>query len=163
MSAITINKTDFWDSNHYNNPPLTDKMIETAEKELGVKLPETYLELLKIQNGGYTKGFAFPMTIKTTWADNHVPLTELFGINLEKESDSAHNIMQSAYMTKEWGLPEKQILLTGDGHWWITLDYRQSDIPSIRWIDCECGEDLHVADSFNDFFNGLVNEDEFID
>jgi len=158
---MTIDITEFWDSNYYNNPPLTDKMIKQAESELGVKLPDSFVYLLKIQNGGYTKGFAFPMTIKTTWVDNHVPLTELFGIVLDKESDSAHNIMQSDYMTQEWELPEKQVLLTGDGHWWITLDYRQSDIPSVRWIDCECGEDIHIADSFDDFFNGLVNEDKF--
>lgn len=158
---MTINMTEFWDSNYYNNSPLTDKMIKQAESELGVKLPDTFLDLLKIQNGGYTKGFAFPMAVKTTWSDNHVPLTELFGIVINKESDSAHNIMLSEYMIREWGLPEKQVLLTGDGHWWITLDYRHGDTPSIRWIDCECGEDIHVANSFDEFYNGLVSEDEF--
>lgn len=158
---MAINKTEFWDSNYYNNPSLNDKMIKRAENELGVKLPDAFLDLIKIQNGGYTKGFAFPMTIKTTWADNHLPLTELFGIVLDKESDSFHNIMQSDYMIQEWGLPEKQVLLTGNGHWWITLDYRQSDIPSVRWIDCECGEDKQISDSFDDFYNGLVSEDDF--
>jgi hypothetical protein len=54
-----------------------------------------------------------------------------------------------------------QVLSTGDGHWWITLDYRHGDTPSIRWIDCEGGEDIHVANSFDDFYNGLVSEDEF--
>jgi hypothetical protein len=160
---MTNKITDFWDSNYYDNPPLTDKMIQQAENELGVKLPDSFLDLLKIQNGGYTKGFSFPMTIKTTWADNHVPLTEMFGIVLDKNSDSIHNIMQSGYMTQEWGLPDKQILLTGDGHWWITLDYRKGDSPSIRWIDCECGEDIHIADSFDDFINGLVSRDRFAD
>ena len=158
---MKINKNEFWDSNYYNNPPLTDKMIEQAESELGVKLPNTFLELLKIQNGGYARGFAFPMTIKTTWSDNHVPLTELFGIVFDNESDSVHNIMLSNYMTQEWRLPEKQILLSGGGHWWITLDYRQGETPSIRWIDCECNEDIHIADSFDCFYNGLVSEDEF--
>jgi hypothetical protein len=158
---MAINTNEFWDSNYYNNPPLTDKMIIQAENELGVKLPDTFLDLLKVQNGGYTKGFAFPMTIKTTWAANHVPLTELFGIVLDKELDSAHNLMQSDYMTREWGLPEKQVLLAGDGHWWITLDYRHGNTPSIRWIDRECGEDIHIANSFDDFYNGLVSEDEF--
>ncbi len=154
---------EFWDSNYYNNPPLTDKMIKKAENSLEVKLPDIFLDLLRIQNGGYTKGFAFPMTSKTTWADNHVPLSELFGIVLDKKHKSAHNIMESGYMIQEWGLPEKQVLLAGDGHWWITLDYRKSDLPSIRWIDCECGEDIHVADSFDDFYNGLVSEEKYAD
>ena len=158
---MTISMSDFWDSNYYNNSPLTDKIIKKAEKKLGVKLPDTFLHLLKIQNGGYTKGFAFPMTEKTTWAENHVPLTELFGIVLEKNSNSGHNIMQTEYLIKEWGLPEKQVLLSGDGHWWITLDYRQSENPSVRWIDLECNEDIHIADNFEDFINGLVSENEF--
>ena len=69
--------------------------------------------------------------------------------------------MESDNMIEEWGLPEKQVLLAGDGHWWITLDYRQGKIPSIRWIDCEKNEDIHITDSFNDFINGLEVEKGF--
>ena len=159
---MKINKTEFWGDNYYKNPVLSDEMIVEAENKLEVKLPDLFIELLKIQNGGYTKGYAYPTRVKTTWADNHVPLTELFGIVLDKNFNSSHNIMESYNMTEEWGLPEKQILLTGDGHWWITLDYRNSDIPSIRWIDCECDEDIHIADSFADFIGELVSEDEFV-
>ncbi|GAA4311788.1 SMI1/KNR4 family protein [Nibribacter koreensis] len=158
---MAINKDEFWDENYYNHPPLTHDMISTAEKMLNVKLPNLLIELLNIQNGGYTKGFAFPMIEKTTWAENHVPLSELFGIVTDESIETAQNILSSHYMTEEWGLPEKQVLLTGDGHWWITLDYRKSSIPSVRWIDVECGEDIHVAHSFEDFMNGLVSEDVF--
>ncbi len=158
---MAINMTEFWDSNYNSNPPLNHEMIQQAEDELGLKLPDSFLALLKIQNGGYTKGFAFPMTEKTTWADNHVPLNELFGIVLDKKANSSQNIMLSGYMTKEWDLPDKQILLTGDGHWWITLDYRQGSIPTVRWIDSECGEDIHIANSFYDFYDGLVRADEY--
>jgi hypothetical protein len=58
---------DFWRSNYYNHPPLTDEMVEAAEKQLGVKLPLEYIALLRIQNGGYTKDFGYPMTQRTTW------------------------------------------------------------------------------------------------
>ncbi len=50
---MTINKTDFWDNNYYNHPPLTDEMVTTAETLLKVKLPALFIDLLKIQNGGY--------------------------------------------------------------------------------------------------------------
>lgn len=158
-----IDRKEFWDSNYYNHPPLTDDMILSAEIKLGVKLPKTLIELLKIQNGGYTKGFAFPMTQKTTWSENHVPLSDLFGIVLDKNVKSAQNIMTTEYMTKEWGLPEKQALLTGDGHWWITLDYRDDSNPSVRWIDVECNEEVKIADTFDQFIEGLVSEDTFAD
>ena len=69
--------------------------------------------------------------------------------------------MDTDYMTKEWGLPEKQILLTGDGHWWITLDYRDSETPSVKWIDVECDEEIKIADNFDQFINGLVSDETF--
>ncbi|MDI9868969.1 SMI1/KNR4 family protein [Flectobacillus roseus] len=160
---MTIHKADFWDNNYYNHPPLTDDMVSTAETLLKVKLPTILIDLLKIQNGGYTKGFAYPMTVKTTWSESHVPLSELFGIVTDQTIETGQNILDTAYMIEEWGLPDKQVLLNGDGHWWITLDYRQGEIPTVRWIDVECDQDIHIADSFEDFINGLVKEDTFAD
>lgn len=157
---MKINHKEFWDTNYYQNPSLTDEMVAKAENELGVKLPPLFIELLKIQNGGYTQGFAFPMKQSTSWSENHVPLQELFGIVTDKSSDSGHNILMTDYLVKEWGLPEKQVLLTGDGHWWITLDYREGEAPKIRWIDCEINQDIHIADSFDEFFNGLIPDYE---
>jgi hypothetical protein len=156
-----IDKKGFWDSNYYNHPSLTDEMISTAAVKLGVKLPKTLIELLRIQNGGYTKGFAYPMTQKTTWAESHVPLSALFGIVLDENIETAQNIMDTEYMTEEWGLPEKQVLLAGDGPWWITLDYREGDVPSVKWIDVECNEEVKIANDFDQFINGLVTDDTF--
>lgn len=65
------------------------------------------------------------------------------------------------YMTDEWRLPEKQVLLSGDGHYFITLEYRESAIPRMRWIDTECDEDIHVADSFEDFLKRLVSDEQY--
>lgn len=155
---MPIAKSDFWDDNYYNHPSLTDEMVAIAQEMFNVKLPELFIELLKIQNGGYTKRFVYPMTVGTTWAENHVPLSVLFGIVPDPTIKTAQNILDTPYMTEEWGLPEKQILLNGEGHWWITLDYRKGDIPSVRWIDVECDQDIHIADNFDVFMKGLVKE-----
>ncbi len=160
---MSIDKSKFWGTNHYNHPPLTEEMIAIAEKSLDVKLPALFIELLRIQNGGYTAGFAFPMTQKTTWADDHVPLSKLCGIVTDESIKTAHNIMDSHYMTEEWELPPKQVLLAGEGEWWITLDYRDSSIPTVRWLDVECDEDVLIANSFEEFFNGLVPESNYDD
>jgi len=160
-STMSKSMTEFWDSNYYNHPPLTDDMVSFAESNLHVKLPTLLVDLLKIQNGGYTKGFVYPMTQKTTWAENHVPLSELFGIVTNDSLDSPQNILLSNYMTQEWGLPEKQVILSGDGHWWITLDYRIDNVPSVKWIDVECNEEVEIAKNFEDFINGLVSDDTF--
>lgn len=157
-----INKLNFWGSNYYNNPSIKEETIDKAEKILGIKLPSSFIDLIKIQNSGYTKGFVFPTKIKTSWADNHVPLNVLFGIVLD-EDFMDDNIMSSNYMVKEWGLPEKLILISGDGHCWIALDYRKGKTPSISWIDIECNEDIKIAENFDDFLTGLVSEEEFFD
>lgn len=151
-------KTDFWSSEYSINPPLTDEMVLFAEKELGVKLPSLLIDLLKVQNGGYTKGFVFPTITPTSWSENHIPFSELYGIVTVPMPKTVHNLLFTYYMTKEWGLPNKQVLLSGDGHYWITLDYRKGLVPTIRWIDIEMGEDIHIADNFESFINGLVSD-----
>ncbi len=158
---MKISFNEFWDVEYNRNPPLTNEMVLTAEKVLGVKLPTLLIDLLKIQNGGYTMGFSFPMTQPTSWAENHVPLSDLNGIVIQEKDSSIHNILLSDYMTEEWGIPEKQVLLSGDGHYWITLDYRNGEIPKVRWIDTEMDQDIHVANSFDEFIDCLVSDDTF--
>ncbi len=160
---MAITADQFWRSNYYNHPPLTDEMVAEAERQLGVKLPAEYVALLRIQNGGYTHGFGFPMNRPTKWAVNHVPLDTLFGIVTDPDHPTAQNILQTAYMTREWGLPPRQVLLTGDGHWWISLDYRTGEVPSVAWLYIDLGEDIQVAPSFAAFLDGLLPESTFPD
>ncbi|NYZ63430.1 SMI1/KNR4 family protein [Luteimonas deserti] len=153
---MPIDLASFWAENYYNHPRLTDEMVAVAESRLEVRLPTEFLALLQRQNGGYTAGFAHPMAQPTSWAKGHVPLHDLFGIVTEPEHETAQNLLSTEYMTQEWGLPPKQVLLSGDGHYWITLDYRAGDSPSVAWIDAECDEDMQIAPSFAAFLAGLV-------
>ena len=61
-------------------------------------------------------------------------------------------------------MPDGLVLLTGDGHWWIALDYRESGPqgpPSVAWYDNEVGEDIQLAPNFETFVTGLRSEDAF--
>jgi len=158
---MAIAPEQFWGSNYYRHPALTEEMVSMAEQQLDVRLPPEYIALLRIQNGGYTQGFAFPMNRPTGWAHDHVPLRDLAGIVVDPEIRTAQNILQTAYMTAEWGLPPAQVLLSGDGDWWITLDYRQSFSPSVAWLDVERSEDIAIAPSFAAFIAGLVPNSGF--
>ena len=147
---------DFWSDDWDHNPPITDEAVADAERVLGVKLPRELVALLRIQNGGYLKGFVYPTHRPTSWAQDHVLLRELSGIGSSAAPSGLHNIYNTVYMTAEWGLPPKQVLLSGDGHWWISLDYRTGAEPSVAWIDVEVGEDIQLAPSFGAFLNGLL-------
>jgi hypothetical protein len=146
----------FWGSNYYKHPPLTDDAIAFAERALGVSLPAEFVTLLRAQNGGYTRGFAHPMGRRTSWADDHVPLNDLAGIVTDPSHRTALNLLDTEYLTAEWNLPPKQVLLSGDGHWWLTLDYRNGPTPSVAWIDVDSGEDIQVSESFASFLRALI-------
>jgi hypothetical protein len=149
---MAIRPEKFWGSNYYNNPPLTDAMIAAAERQLGVRLPSQYIALLRIQNGGYTRhDLICPL------GQDPVPLRALNGIvpGADITRGGIHNILLTEYMTKEWGLPSRQVLLDGDGHTWVSLDYRDGDEPSVVWIDAEMGREEFLAETFADFFAAL--------
>lgn len=160
--TLPLDPSEFWGTNYYNHPKLTDKMIRKAENKLGVKLPNELIALLRIQNGGYTKGFVFPMSVKTSWSSDHVPFNELGGIVTDPSHETAQNLLDSSPLSTEWDVPQRQVLLAGDGHFWITLDYRKGEEPSVAWIDTECDEDIPISVSFRDFLAGLVPSAEFV-
>ena len=151
----------FWDldGNESANPALSELAVRAAERALGVTLPAAYIALLRLKNGGYSRRFVFPTAIRTSWAEDHVPFDELFGIGSTKDEAKYQSILCTPYMTREWGLPPKQVLLTGDGHWWITLDYRRGSDPQVSWIDVETDQDIILAKSFEEFLSRLLPEE----
>jgi hypothetical protein len=158
---MPVSTLDFWAPTSSLPKALTDGMVRDVQERLGVEIPGELIKLLSIQNGGYTKGFVFPTNQKTSWSHNHVPLDELFGIVSNYFADTVPSISTLSKVSQEWGLPANQVLLCGDGHWFITLDYREKSIPSIAWIDTEMEEDVQIASDFATFFNGLVDSDSF--
>ena len=139
-------------------PALTDKMVKQAEKQLKVKLPKTYIQLLKQQNGGYILFNAYPTTAPTSWAEDHVQVDHLLGI------DKGQGILQSEYLIKEWGLPKDLVLLSGDGHAWIAFDYRNSEEnPPIIYVDPDAEKVIELAPDFDAFLDGLYVEDREIE
>lgn len=68
--------TNFWDDNYYarkeyiSDAP-TDELIADVEKELGYKLPASYIWLMKQHNGGIPFNTCFPTDSPTNWACHH--------------------------------------------------------------------------------------------
>ncbi|TKI24749.1 SMI1/KNR4 family protein [Bacillus pumilus] len=132
--------------------------IAKAEKKLGVTLPDTYKKLILEQNGGYTVHNAFPTTHSNSWAEDHIQFNHLLGIAEDE------GIMDSAYLIKEWELPEGLVLINGDGHTWVAMDYRKTkENPAIHYFDVEMEEDFKLADSFDEFIEGLYTVEYTVD
>ncbi|WP_342489927.1 SMI1/KNR4 family protein [Bacillus sp. FSL M8-0049] len=143
----------FWEideEGYYTLKKITAEEVAKAEKKLGVTLPDTYKKLILEQNGGYTIHNAFPTTHSNSWAEDHIQFNHLLGIAEDE------GIMDSAYLIKEWELPEGLVLINGDGHTWVAMDYRKTkENPSIHYFDVEMEEDFKLADSFDEFIEGL--------
>ncbi|WP_069187701.1 SMI1/KNR4 family protein [Alkalihalobacillus pseudalcaliphilus] len=135
--------------------PVIDKQIHEAEKQLNIKLPEAYIRLLKIQNGGYISINAFPTTTPNSWADDHVHIEKIFGIKPNE------GILATPYLIEEWGLPESIVLFAGDGHGWFAFDYRHTKTdPSIIYLDVEQELTIELTANFESFLAGLYEYEE---
>ncbi|CAG9621530.1 SMI1/KNR4 family protein [Sutcliffiella rhizosphaerae] len=127
-------------------------MVKDAERKLGVTLPNSYIGLCKIQNGGYIIHKAHPTTVPTNWAVDHVSVDNINGISDE-------GILSSNYYIEEWDLPKELVLLCGDGNTWIAMDYQSTkENHLIIYIDLEWTEEtfiLELAPNFDTFFKNL--------
>lgn len=129
--------------------PLNIEYVSSIECKYGIKLPESYVNLLKEQNGGYITRSIIPEYI------NDITVTRLSGI----KGNNDDVLEESDYYINEWDLPKNILLLAGQGHWWICLDYRDindNDEPRVSYIDSEMKRDLVIADSFEEFIKILV-------
>ncbi|MFJ3222616.1 SMI1/KNR4 family protein [Streptomyces sp. NPDC086783] len=143
--------------------PLTRQAIAQAEDRLGVVLPGALLDLLRTRNGGQIADDwnAFPTSGATSWSADHVPFDSMMGIGHREE---ALSMLDSPYLVAEWGLPANVVTFSGDGHWWIGLDYRAGGghgEPSVTWFDADDGTELPLAPDFRSFVEGLTSAGRF--
>jgi SMI1/KNR4 family protein SUKH-1 len=144
MAEFEQVKAGFWDqdraSDYLVERPLTDEALADAERTLGRTLPAELVTLLRIQNGGGVAAeFArFPTA--------EAPFRDMYGIG----PDGIPQAMDPEYE------PEELVPLTGDGHWWIGLDYRAGPEPAVSFYDVEDQRSVQLADDFRSFLEALV-------
>lgn len=154
-----------WDtgSDYGVQPPVTAEVILEAERLLNVTLPGSLLDLLRQQNGGrLTRSRnAFPTSGPTSWSADHVPVDSLLGIGHRERMIS---VLDSPYLIEEWDLPAPVVLVSGDGHCWIGLDYRSGGrhgVPAVTWFDADDHSESTLAPDFQSFVEGLTAADGF--
>lgn len=164
--------SDFWDDDHYsleNYVEVTpsDELIKSIEKELGYKLPNSYIAMMKMHNGGMPLKTCFPTKTPTSWSESHVAITGIMGIGRKKDY-SLCGSMGSQFMIDEWGYPNIGVVICdcpSAGHDVIMLDYRKCGNygePEVVHVDQECDYKITpLAKDFESFIFGLQNESNF--
>ena len=161
----------FWEDTdaaraEYTCPPLTDAALARVEAELGVTLPADYVAMARHHNGGVPVR-ACHRAGPTSWADDHVALTGLFGIGDERPS-SLLGETGHAFWVDVWGYPEIGVYFAdcpSAGHDLIALDYRAcgpEGEPSVVHVDQDADFAITpLAPTFGAFVRGLQPDGAF--
>lgn len=159
---------NFWYENsyakdNYEGEEITEEMVKYAENQLGYKLPESYIYLLKQRNGGMPNRVCCPTNKRTSWSDNHIQINAIFGIDETKH----YSIFNTPFWIDEWEYPDVGIAICdcpSAGHDMVFLDYREcgpQGEPKVVHIDQEwdCRITL-LAENFEEFITALKTEEE---
>lgn len=137
----------------YTFPPFTSKELEETEKTIGWKLPKSYIELLKLQNGGMINHNEF----EESW------LSVIYGISL---NDNGLTDMYDNWIN-EWEYPNIGIPFgetQSAGHDMYFMDFETVDKngePRIVLIDNELDNNVTVvANNFDEFLTKIYNHEE---
>lgn len=139
----------------------------TIEKELGYKLPASYIQLMNTQNGGIPTLTVFPTKEATSWAEDHISISSIMGIGHDKIYALAGEL-GSRFMIEDWGYPDLGIVICdcpSAGHDVVMLDYRfygPEGEPCVVHVDQENDYEItYLAPNFEAFIRGLVDEDTY--
>jgi len=167
-----IDLSSFWEDSDYARkeyvcPPVTSGRVKEIETVLGYKLPGSYVELMKTQNGGHPVNRAMPCKEPTSWARDHIAITGLFGIGNEK-TWSLCGGLGSQFMIDEWGYPDIGVYICdcpSAGHDMVALDYTEcgeKGEPCVVHVDQESDyKTTFLASGFPEFVVSLVHEYQF--
>lgn len=149
---LKANPHTIWASpeNIPQQPPLTNEALTTFEAEVGLKLPQALVDLLKVQNGGYLR-FEYPDLLND----------KICGIGSSYEIGSLFRLDQEdlGYLEGEEPFPlDELIAFDGDGHWYLCLDYRRHLAePEVTYLDVEGMEPSQtwIAPSFQVYLDHM--------
>jgi SMI1-KNR4 cell-wall len=157
---------DWWDdtgsaARGYVEPPLTDQLVREVEAELGVHLPASYVALMRRHNGGVPRLRDHPAPHPTTWADDHVAISGIFGIGRTHDF-SLGGPRSGLWWSEEWSYPDVGVYVAdcpSAGHDLVALDYRgcgPDGEPGVVHVDEERGYAVtELAPDFATFVRGL--------
>jgi len=140
-------------------PKLTAEMVGHAEEILGYKLPQSYLDILFLQNGGYFEKTAFLTESPIKWDECYVSCYLLYGIGGTNGIDADTG---SRYLIGEWDYPNIGVVISSEGHTAFMLDYSScgpNGEPGVVYVDTDPEVRVSsLASTFSAFIAALTDE-----
>ncbi|MEP4247688.1 SMI1/KNR4 family protein [Tateyamaria sp.] len=163
---------NFWSGGNYERDNyvgalLRPDLVASVERELGYQLPQSYVELMSVQNGGKPNNTCHPTAEETSWANDHVAITGISAID-RRPIYSLCGELGSKFMMEEWGYPPIGVYFAdcpSAGHDMLCLDYRNvrdGGEPTVVHVDQDSDFQItFVARNFEAFVRGLRHKDTF--
>lgn len=159
-------KDDHADEN-YIEPYPNETTVNSIEEELGWKLPASYVELMRVQNGGYPVNTHFVLLNSPDSEPEYFCMDGFFGIGRDKPYTLCGE-MGRELVFNEWGYPNDGVYIgrfVGGYHNLLLLDYSncsKEEEPSVVMVDQENDyKKTFLAKDFESFVKILVNESVF--
>lgn len=158
---------NFADETYLCTPP-TDALIDELEKDLGYKLPASYIWLMRYRNGGMPRSNCLLIDEEAgEWTEEYTCIDGILAISREKPS-SLGGADGYALITGDWGYPKIGVpICRCDGdHGVIFPDYTHcgpGGEPCVVLVEDTEKLVIYLADDFESFICGLCNcpEDEY--
>jgi hypothetical protein len=140
----------------------TEERIKMFEDEYGVRLPPEYIQYAGTKGSSVVKLPSCGNDLTQFYfGEGFYTIGKFAGIEPDPYGSS---IFDSASLTEEWGLPNKLVLIEGDGHTWLALDYRESAVdPTVIVVESDEGNHLLVANNFREFVRSILPYDSVYD
>jgi hypothetical protein len=161
-------KSNFWNDSeeaqkNYIDTLPSDELIKSIEKDLGYKLPYSYIELMKIHNGGIPSNNCFPIDKPLLAYSDHIEIYGIFGISYTKPYSLCGSFGNKLWQGG-WGYPDIGIYICDTpsaGHDMVALDYRKCSKdgePEVVHVDQEDDYKItFLAKNFEEFILNLIN------
>ena len=151
----------------YVGRPPDDATIRAVEGDLGYKLPPSYVELMRHQNGGIPRRANHRTKERTTWAHDHIAISGICGIGSEK-AYSLGGPFGSRFWIDQWDYPPIGVYFAtcpSAGHDMVCLDYSEcgpQGEPRVVHVDQEWEyKSVVIAPTFESFVRGLEDDSAF--
>ncbi|MEK3918106.1 SMI1/KNR4 family protein [Paenibacillus sp. FSL K6-2393] len=169
VSVGHLEPMGFWNDSaeavdQYVLAPPTDEQVESVEEQLVFKLPTSYINMMKLHNGGVPHYRYFPVSQAEAAKKVRVEVAGILGIGREK----AHSLggeAGSRFIIEQGGYPEIGVVICecpSDSEV-VMLDYRESGNagePEVVHVDKkESYKITWLAPNFETFIQGLLNEE----
>ena len=149
---------------YVETPPVTDELLQQLQDEVGVRLPDLYVDLLRIQNGGVPRKSLFEVEDERQYVLNQLPgIGENRGCKRDLLADQSlldptKNHDFKGFLILDWEWEE-------DGGHYIALDYRTCGPTGEPWVTHIATWEAEVwyttiTQTFDEFVAGLKRKEE---